>query len=84
MNKAIAVTLRAGITIGLILIVIGLILEEDMPFLNYGLLVLISSPLLAVVTAFAGLAAERDWFWALIAGIVVLIVSCGVAVAIMF
>jgi len=84
MNRAIAWTLRAGIVLGLVLIVIGLAMGEGNPFLYYGLLIMISSPLLAVITAFVGLISEKDWFWAAVAGAVVVIVSCGAAVAILF
>ncbi len=84
MNISIAMTLRIGIILGLILISIGLLMEEGNPFLYYGLLILISSPFLAIITALIGLVHEKDWFWAAIAGVVVLIVSCGAVVAIMF
>jgi len=81
MNRAIAWTLRVGIVLGLILIVIGEAISEDNPFLYYGLLVLIASPLFAVIAAFIGLAQQKEWFWAGIAGSVVIIVVLGVVVA---
>jgi uncharacterized membrane protein len=77
MNKAIAWTLRTGIVLGLILIVIGEFMSEGNPFLYYGLLILIASPMFAVITAFVGLILEKDWKWAAVAGIVVLIVVSG-------
>jgi len=83
MNKATAWTLRIGIIIGLILIVIGEFLSEGNPFLYYGVLVLIASPMMAVIVTFAGLAAMKDWFWAAIAGIVLVIVVSGAVVAMM-
>ena len=81
MNKSIAWTLRIGIILGLILIIIGELMAEGNPFLYYGLLVLIASPLFAVVVAFIGLVSEKDWFWAAIAAIVVVIVVSGAVVA---
>ena len=81
MNRSIAWTLRAGIALGLILIVIGEFLEDGNPALGYGLLIMISSPLLAVITALICLVAERDWFWAAAAAAVVVIVAGGAILA---
>ena len=82
MNKNIAWTLRIGIVLGLILIIIGELISEDNLFLYWGLLILIASPLFGVVVAFIGMISERDWFWACIAGLVVIIVVTGAIVAI--
>ena len=73
MNMSIAWTLRIGIVLGLILIVIGEFLEPGNQVLYYGLLVLIASPMFAVIAALIGLIRERDWFWALIAVVVLVI-----------
>jgi uncharacterized membrane protein len=81
MNKSIAWTLRIGIVIGLILIAIGLCISDDNLFLYYGLLVLIASPMFAVIAALIGLIREKDWFWAGIAALVVIIVVTGAIVA---
>jgi len=81
MNRMTAWTLRIGIVIGLILIVIGEFMSEGNPFLYYGLLVLIASPMLAVIVTFIGLITERDWPWAGVAGLVVIIVVSGAVLA---
>ena len=81
MNMSIAWTLRIGIVLGLILIVIGEFLEPGNQVLYYGLLVLIASPMFAVITALIGLIRERDWFWALIAVVVLVIVISGAILA---
>ena len=81
MNKSIAWTLRIGIIIGLVLIIIGEFISEDNPFLYYGLLVLIASPLFAVIMALIGLIREKDWFWAGVAALVVIIVVTGAIIA---
>ncbi len=81
MNMSIAWTLRIGIVLGLILIVIGEFLEPGNQVLYYGLLVLIASPMFAVIAALIGLIRERDWFWALIAVIVLVIVISGAIMA---
>lgn len=81
MNKSVAWPLRIGIVIGLILVVIGEFLPKDNPFLYYGLLVLIASPLFAIIAAIIGLVSEKDWFWATIAMVVIIIVVTGAAIA---
>ncbi len=81
MNMSITWTLRIGIVLGLILIVIGEFLEPGNQVLYYGLLVLIASPMFAVIAALIGLIRERDWFWALIAVIVLVIVISGAIMA---
>ena len=81
MNMSIAWTLRIGIVLGLILIVIGEFLEPGNQVLYYGLLVLIASPMFAVIAALIGLIRERDWFWALIAIVVLVIVVSGAILA---
>ena len=81
MNRSIAWTLRTGIVLGLILVVAGEFLEEGNPVLYYGLLILIASPLFAVITAFVCLVHERDWFWAAIASAVAIVVSGGAIIA---
>ena len=81
MNKSITWTLRIGIVLGLILIIIGEFLEEGDPFLYYGLLLLIASPMFAVIAALIGLVRAQDWFWALIALIVLAIVISGAVLA---
>jgi len=83
MNKAIAWTLRIGIVVGLIMIVIGEFMTEDNTFLYYGLIVLIASPMFAVMTAFFGLVLEKDWKWAAVAGTVALIMVSGAFIAVM-
>jgi uncharacterized membrane protein len=83
MNRSIAWTLRIGIIVGLILIVIGEFMDEGNPFLEYGILVLICSPLLALFAAVAGLVSERDWFWAAMAALVIIIVVGGACIAMM-
>lgn len=81
MNKATAWTLRIGIVIGLVLIAAGLAISDDNDLLYWGLLILISSPLFAVVVTFIGLVSEKDWFWAGIAGLVMAIVVSGAVIA---
>ena len=80
MNRSIAWTLRIGIVIGLVLIIAGELLPSD-DLLYWGLLILIASPMFAVIVAFIGLVREKDWFWAGIAAVVMIIVISGAVLA---
>lgn len=81
LNVWTARTLRAGIFLGLALIVAGLLAGEDA--LRAGVLVLIASPLAGVLVTLICLVREKDWFWVMVAGILLAIVLAGVAVSIL-
>lgn len=81
LNRATALTLRLGIVAGLVLIVIGLVLEAGGSgdgLLRIGILVLIASPFLGVVVTFLSLLKERDWTWALVAAVLLAVTVSGV------
>ncbi len=80
-DKSIAWTLRIGIVAGIILIIIGEIMGEWNDALWLGILVLIMSPLLGIVVAFAGLLIEKDWFWASVTAILLTVVGAGLILA---
>ena len=74
-------TLRAGIVLGMILMVIGLLVEStggDDTILYAGMLVLIISPFLGVIVSFVSLLSEKDWIWAIVAGILIVITTTGI------
>lgn len=83
LNKATALTLRAGIVLGMILMVAGLIMSamSDDALLYCGVLVLIASPLAGAVVTFLCLLRERDGFWATIAGILLIITIAGALIS---
>ncbi len=84
LNKLTALVLRAGIVLGLILITIGLAVTmtggED-SILYAGVLVLIASPFAGVIATFLCLVKEKDWFWVLVAGILLMITCAGVVLS---
>jgi len=84
LNKLTALVLRAGIILGLVLIIIGLAVTmtggED-SILYAGVLVLIASPFAGVVATFLCLVKEKDWFWVLVAGILLIITCAGVVLS---
>ncbi len=84
LNKLTALVLRAGIILGLVLIIIGLAVTmtggED-SILYAGVLVLIASPFAGVIATFLCLVKEKDWFWVLVAGILLIITCAGVVLS---
>ena len=81
LNRSTAMTLRAGIVLGMILMVIGLLVEStggDDTILYAGMLVLIISPFLGVIVSFVSLLSEKDWIWAIVAGILIVITTTGI------
>ena len=74
-------TLRAGIVLGMVLMIIGLLVEStggDDTILYAGMLVLIISPFLGVIVSFVSLLSEKDWIWAIVAGILIVITTTGI------
>ena len=81
LNRSTAMTLRAGIVLGMVLMVIGLFIEStggDDTILYTGMLVLIISPFLGVIVSFVSLLSEKDWIWAIVAGILIVITTTGI------
>ncbi len=84
LNKATALTLRAGVVLGMILMVVGLAvsaMDGGDSMLYIGVLVLIASPLAGVVVTLLCLLREKDRFWAMIAGILLMITIAGVLIS---
>lgn len=84
LNKSTALTLRAGIVVGMVLMVIGLIMDATGGgdgILYTGILVLIISPFLGAIVSFVSLLSERDWLWAAVAGVLILITTAGIVIS---
>ena len=84
LNKATALTLRAGVVLGMILMVVGLAvsaMDGGDSVLYFGVLVLIASPLAGVVVTLLCLLREKDRFWAMIAGSLLMITIAGVLIS---
>ncbi len=84
LNKATALTLRAGVVLGMVLMVVGLAvsaMDGGDSVLYFGVLVLIASPLAGVVVTLLCLLREKDRFWAMIAGILLMITIAGVLIS---
>lgn len=81
MNRMTALTLRIGMTLGIAVMIIGLVLDaismgQDVLFA--GVLILIASPFLGVIVTTVALISSGDRKWSLVAIILIAIISIGV------
>lgn len=81
LNRSTAFTLRAGIVVGIVLMVAGLVqyaYDGEETLLYIGILILIISPFLGVIVSFVVLIMEKDWRWALVAAVLVIVTTAGI------
>ena len=81
MNRMTALTLRIGMTLGIAIMIIGLVLDamsmgQDVLFA--GVLILIASPFLGIIVTTIALISSGDRKWSLVAIILIAIISIGV------
>ena len=81
MNRMTALTLRIGMTLGIAVMIIGLVLDamsmgQDVLFA--GVLILIASPFLGIIVTTIALISSGDKKWSLVAIILIAIISIGV------
>lgn len=81
MNRMTALTLRIGMTLGIAVMIIGLVLDaismgQDVLFA--GVLILIASPFLGVIVTTVALILSGDRKWSLVAITLIAIISIGV------
>lgn len=81
MNRMTALTLRIGMTLGIAVMIIGLVLDamsmgQDVLFA--GVLILIASPFLGIIVTTVALISSEDRKWSLVAIILIAIISIGV------
>ena len=81
MNRMTALTLRIGMTLGIAVMIIGLVLDamsmgQDVLFA--GVLILIASPFLGIIVTTVALISSGDKKWSLVAIILIAIISIGV------
>lgn len=75
-----AMTLKVGVVAGLALIIAGLcmsFLGHGDGVLYAGMLLLIVSPFLGIIASAACLAIQRDWYWASVATVLLVITTIG-------
>lgn len=84
LNRTTAFALRAGIVLGMALLICGLAayaVNGSELLLYAGILVLIVSPFLGVVVSFAVLVLKRDWRWAAIAALLFVVTVVGIVIS---
>lgn len=85
LNRSTALMLRIGIYAGLIISVIGLAMSMtggSDRVLYAGIFVLIVSPFLGVIVSLVSLIKEKDWRWAAVAAILLLITVTGAVLSV--
>ena len=85
LNRSTALMLRIGIYAGLIISIIGLAMSMtggSDRILYAGIFVLIISPFLGVIVSLVSLIKEKDWKWAAVAAILLLITVTGAVLSI--
>ena len=85
LNRSTALMLRIGIYAGLIISVIGLAMSmtgDNDRVLYAGIFVLIISPFLGVIVSLISLIKEKDWKWAVVAAILLLITVTGAVLSV--
>ena len=81
MNRMTALTLRIGMTLGIAVMIIGLVLDTmsmGQDILFAGVLILIASPFLGIIVTTIALISSGDKKWSLVAIILIAIISIGV------
>ena len=83
--RSTAMMLRIGIYAGLAVSVIGLVLSmigNGDELLYAGILILIISPFLGVIVSLVSLIQEKDWKWAIVAALLLVITAVGAILSI--
>ncbi len=84
LHRSTAATLRIGMTLGVAMIVIGLVLDSlsmGDTVLWAGITVLIASPFLGVLTSATALLASGDRRWGAVALVLIVIISVGIVLS---
>jgi uncharacterized membrane protein len=77
MNKTTSFALRCCLFTGIVVLALGLILSEQdygADILWVGLLILIASPFVGILTSYSCLIAEKDWKWTKVATVLTVLI----------
>ena len=86
MNDATSLALKCCVIVGIALATVGLMISEyeyGDPIMWAGLLVLIASPFVGILATFAGLIAEKDKKWIIVATILIAVILVGLAISLL-
>jgi hypothetical protein len=85
-SKTTAFVLRLFVTMGIIVMAAGLILSEQEygnTILWSGILILICAPFFGILTTLFSLISEKDWKWAKVAIVLIIIITADVVISIL-
>ena len=80
LERAVEGTLVGGLIAATLLLVGGVVSSQE-ALLRYGILLLMFTPVVRVVVITIGLFHERDWRFAVVSGVVLLVLASGMLVA---
>ena len=86
MNEATSLVLRICLFAGIAILAVGLILSETDyggDILWVGILALVVSPFIGVLTAYAYLIAEKDWKWVKVATVLTVLITVFLAASLL-
>jgi len=82
MPDATSSVLKISLVISLILMIVGLLLQETAEIILWlGLLILVCSPLIGVITTQIFLIREKDWLWTKVTMILIIVITVGLTVS---
>lgn len=87
MTDRTSLTLKTGITLGIIIMIIGLIFsgqDTEQHILWLGILVLICTPLAGVVVTYASLIEDKDWKWVKITTLLIIVMIIGLIASFLY
>jgi uncharacterized membrane protein len=76
LERALEIALSVGLGVSTVLLLAGIVIGSQ-PALEWGTLLLIVTPMLRVLVLTAGLALQRDWRFALLSLLVLVILASG-------
>jgi uncharacterized membrane protein len=84
MNEATSLALRVCLFAGIIILALGLLLSDSdhgTDILWVGILIMVASPFVGVLTTYAYLISEKDWKWVKVASVLIAVVAVSLAVS---
>jgi len=82
-----SLTLKIGITLGIVIMIIGLIFsnqDTEQHVLWLGILILICTPLTGVIVTYISLIEDKDWKWVKITTLLIIVMIIGLAVSFLY
>jgi len=86
MNAATSLALRICLFSGIIVLALGLVLSDQdygRDILWVGILILVISPFVGVLTTYVYLISEKDWKWVKVASVLIAVIAVSIVMSIL-